>query len=119
MSEFPLFQLGVVDGGRDAEDGVRSVHGLLEGFLVVRVRLDDFDTLLLQCLGGGLGEIAGDAADFELLGQFGVVDDIVDDGAALLAGGAEDGEELGHCRDGGGWGVRDDAVVDGNEGYWA
>lgn len=68
LGEFPLFQFGVVDGGRDAEDGVRSVHGLLEGFLVVRVGLDDFDTLLLQRLSGGLGEVAGDAADFELLG---------------------------------------------------
>lgn len=49
-----------------------------------------------QGLGSGLGDIASDAADLELAGQGGVVEDGPDDGAALVAGGAKYGDEFRH-----------------------
>lgn len=47
-------------------------------------------------MGGGLGDIAGDATDLELLGESGVVENGADDRAALVASGAENSENLGH-----------------------
>lgn len=56
----------------------------------------DFNSLGLEGLGRGLVGIAGDGANLELLGQDGIGKDGVDDGAALVAGGSEDGEDLRH-----------------------
>lgn len=47
-------------------------------------------------MGGGLGDIAGDATDLELFRESGVVENGADDRAALVASGAENGENLGH-----------------------
>lgn len=54
------------------------------------------DALGGQGLGSGLADVAGDSAEFEFLGEHGVCEDGSDDGAALVAGGAEDGENFGH-----------------------
>ncbi len=61
-----------------------------------------FNSLFSQSLGGGLGSITSDTTDPKLLGQDGVGEDGADDGAALLASGAENGKDLRHdcCGDG-------------------
>lgn len=57
---------------------------------------DHLDALGLEGLGGGLGGVAGDAADLEFGGELGVVEDGADDGAALVASGTENRDDLGH-----------------------
>jgi hypothetical protein len=99
LADFPPLRQVVVDGDRDGKYGVRALHGLLEGFLVIRIALDDLNALLQQSLGSGLGEVARNAANIVLLGQFRVIDDIIDEGTALLACGTEDDEELAHFGD--------------------
>lgn len=61
-----------------------------------------FNSLFSQSLGGGLGSITSDTTDPELLGQDGVGEDGADDGAALFASGAKNGEDLRHDCCGGG-----------------
>jgi hypothetical protein len=56
----------------------------------------DLDALGCEVLCSWLGCIAGDGANLELLGESRVVEDGPDDGATLVASGAEDGQELGH-----------------------
>ena len=82
----------------DNEDGVGVLEGRAQGGGLVQVGLDDLDAAGLQRLGVGTRGAAGDGADVPV-GVW-VLEDGVDDGAALLASGAEDDEELGggrHC----------------------
>lgn len=51
---------------------------------------------LYECLCCRLRDITRDATDLEFLGQRGVGEDGLDDGAALIAGSAENSNELGH-----------------------
>lgn len=81
---------------RDCEDGRAASYDPAEGLLVIDVALDDFNALLCQCLGSRLGGVASDAADLVLGGELWVVENGVDDAAALVASGAEDRDELGH-----------------------
>ena len=57
---------------------------------------DDLDSLLFEGLSGRFGNVAGDGSDLEGLGEDGVGENRADDGAALVARGAEDGENVGH-----------------------
>lgn len=57
-----------------------------------------FDALLCKCLSCWLRNIASDAADLECLGESGVGKDVLDDRTTLVPCGAEDSDELGHCR---------------------
>ena len=96
LLDFGLLGSGTVGGGGEDEDRVRVLQGLLERGFVTGVGLGELDALGLEGLGGGLGSVTGDGADFVLLAQVGVCEDGVDDGAPLLAGGTEDDEELAH-----------------------
>lgn len=62
----------------------------MDGRWVVEVAGDDFYAFLLEILSGGLGDISCDAAEGKFAGENGVGQDVVDDGAALLARCAED-----------------------------
>lgn len=57
---------------------------------------DKLDALGRELLSSRLADVASDAADFEFLGQDWVGEDGCNDGASLVARGAEDGENLGH-----------------------
>jgi hypothetical protein len=105
---FSLGEFGVKDVGAEGrcghgEDGVDALKCFVESGRVVHVCLDDLDGLgELRAFDGGW--VAGDGADLELSRELRVVEDVVDDGAALLAGGTEDCKDLGHvvvlCGDG-------------------
>lgn len=55
-----------------------------------------FNTLGSQSLGGGLGSIAGDAPDLELLRENRIGEDSLDNGAALVPSGSKDSKKLRH-----------------------
>lgn len=57
---------------------------------------DNLDTPLGNILGGLLGGVTSNAADLELLGKLGIVEDGVDDGTTLVSGGTENSDQLGH-----------------------
>jgi hypothetical protein len=57
---------------------------------------DELDALGGELLGGWLVHIASDGPDFEFSGEALVCEDGFDDGAALIARCAEDGDDLGH-----------------------
>lgn len=66
---------------------------LLCGVLTYRDHLNTFRRQFLSCR---LFNIASDAANLELLGENGIIEDETDDRAALIASGAPDGQDLGH-----------------------
>lgn len=55
---------------------------------------DDVGSLALELLRRVLGDISGHAADLPAVLELGVVQEGVDDGAALVAGGPKDGDDL-------------------------
>jgi hypothetical protein len=57
------------------------------------------DALFLERLCSRLRDIASDAADLELLGQSWVGEDVLDDGATLVASGTKNSDDLGHFQD--------------------
>ena len=96
LFEFGPVVVAVVFGRGQAEDGMRAFHGGFERGLVVGVGANHFDGLLLQRLGCGLGGVARQTAQLVLFGQLGVVEDVGNDRAALLARGAKDSEDFAH-----------------------
>lgn len=56
----------------------------------------ELNTSCGELLCRSLCRVSSDASDLVLLGELGVVEDVVDDGAALVASGTEYGNELGH-----------------------
>ena len=88
----------------DGEDGVRARDRGRDRDRVAKLGLDDLDAL------GGEGlclvavGVAGDGADLELARERRIGEDDLDDGSALVSGGAKDGEKLGgHCNRDAGW----------------
>jgi hypothetical protein len=80
----------------DTEYGARTFDGFEDRIAVAHVGAHDLATLLFESDGGGFGDIASDGADFVGLGEDGVAENGLDDGATLVACGTEDGEEFGH-----------------------
>lgn len=82
----------------DEEDGVGAPQRGGDGGAVVEVALDELDGAAEGLEGecGGGGGVARDGADGEVRGEVRVGEDVADEGTALVAGGAEDGEDVGH-----------------------
>ena len=88
-------------GGCEGEDcvGVGEAGGEGAGDGDVAGGEGDGGVCGLEFLGAAGGRVAGYSTDGVHLGEFWIVDDVVDDGASLVAGGAEDDQDVSHDRD--------------------
>lgn len=88
---------GFGERGFGGHVGLQNIRRWIEKFLWTEATYCNYlNTLGSQSLGGGLGRVASDAPDRELLGENGIREDSIDDRAALVSGGPKDGDKLRH-----------------------
>lgn len=77
----------------DGEDSMTATDRVLQGLNVIKICLDDFYALLLECLSSGLARIASYSSQLVALRQGRMAEDCLDNAATLPAGGAEHGQQ--------------------------